>query len=191
MMHHSELSDIELLERIKCDDMGAFDALYHRMWEPLYLFAYKRLKSKPDAEDVVQQVFMSIWERRATKNITSSFSNYLFTAVRYEVIDQLEKMLKDPQQTGHIEDEILPGFNNALDNLYAKEMDQQISDYINNMPEQMQKIFRMSREEQLSPKEISESLAISEKTVRNQLSIAMNHLRPLVKSLILAAFFHS
>lgn len=191
MMHHSELSDIELLERIKCDDMCAFNTLFHRMWEPLYLFAYKRLKSKPDAEDVVQQVFMSIWERRATKNITSSFSNYLFTAVRYEVIDQLEKMTKDAQKTTHIEDQILPDFNNALDGLFAKEIDQQIADYINNMPQQMQKIFRLSREEQLSPKEISETLSISEKTVRNQLSIAMNNLRPLVKSLILTAFFHS
>lgn len=191
MMHHSELSDIELLERIKCDDISAFNTLFHRMWEPLYLFAYKRLKSKPDAEDVVQQVFMTIWERRATKNITSSFSNYLFTAVRYEVIDQLEKMTKDAQKTIHIEEDILPTFENALDGLFAKEMDQQIADYINNMPQQMQRIFRLSREEQLSPKEISETLSISEKTVRNQLSIAMNNLRPLVKTLILTVFFHT
>lgn len=191
-MRYTELTDIELLGRIKCDDMNAFETLYRRMWEPLYLFAQKRLKSKADAEDVVQQVFMGIWENRATKNIVGSFSNYLFTAVRYEVIDQLTAMLKDKQKMVHVQEQILPGVNATLENLLAKEIDKEISDYIQNMPEQMQKIFRLSREEQLSPKEIAQTLAISEKTVRNQLSIAVNNLRPLVKeSLVLLLIFHS
>ncbi|WEK34642.1 MAG: RNA polymerase sigma-70 factor [Candidatus Pseudobacter hemicellulosilyticus] len=191
-MRYMELTDIELLERIKCDDMNAFETLYRRMWEPLYLFAQKRLKDRGDAEDVVQQVFMSIWENRATKNITGSFSSYLFTAVRYEVIDQLTAMLKDKQKLSHVQEHILPAFNATLENLLAREMDKEISEYIQNMPEQMQKIFRLSREEQLSPKEIAQTLAISEKTVRNQLSIAVNNLRPLVKeSLILLFIFHS
>jgi RNA polymerase sigma-70 factor (ECF subfamily) len=189
---YTELTDIELLERIKRDDINAFEALYRRMWEKLFLFAYSRLKRKADAEDVVQQVFMNIWEQRATKNIVGSFSNYLFTAVRYEVIDQLAAMLKDHQQLAHVEEQILPGFNETLENLLAKEMDKEISNHIQNMPEQMQRIFRLSREEQLSPKEIAKTLAITEKTVRNQLSIAVSNLRPLVKeSLVLLLILHS
>lgn len=192
MVHYAKLTDNELLERIKCDDINAFETLYQRMWEPLYLFALKRLKSKPDAEDVVQQVFMSIWENRASKNISGSFSNYIFTAVRYEVIDQLAAMLKDQQKAEHLQQHILPDFNETLENLLAKEMDKEISEYIQHMPAQMQKIFRLSREEDLSPKEIAKILAISEKTVRNQLSIAVNNLRPLVKeSLILLVILHT
>lgn len=189
---YTELTDAALLERIKCDDISAFETLYHRMWERLFLFAQSRLKSKADAEDVVQQVFMNIWEHRATKNITGSFSNYLFTAVRYEVIDQLAAMLKDHQKLAHVQEHILPGFNETLENLLAKEMDKEISDHIQHMPEQMQKIFRLSREEQLSPGEIAKTLAITEKTVRNQLSIAIGNLRPLVKeSLVLLLILHS
>lgn len=189
---YTELSDIALLERIKCDDINAFEALYHRMWEKLFLFAQSRLKNKADAEDVVQQVFMNIWEHRASKNITGSLSSYLFTAVRYEVIDQLAAMLKDHQKMAHVQEHILPGFNETLGNLLAKEMDKEISGHIQQMPEQMQKIFRLSREEQLSPKEIAKTLAITEKTVRNQLSIAVSNLRPLVKeSLVLLLVFHS
>lgn len=189
---YTELTDIELLERIKCDDINAFEALYLRMWEKLFLFAQSRLKSKADAEDVVQQVFMNIWEQRATKNIVGSFSNYLFTAVRYEVIDHLTAMMKDHQKLGHVEEHILPAFNETLENLLAKEMDKEIAGHIQNMPEQMQRIFRLSREEQLSPKEIAKALAITEKTVRNQLSIAISNLRPLVKeSLVLLLILHS
>lgn len=190
-MHYAELTDEELLECIKRDDVIAFETLYRRMWEPLYIFAQKRLKSRADAEDVVQQVFMSIWERRASKNITGSFSSYLFTTVRYEVIDHLAAMLKDQEKIGHVREQILPGFNETLENLLAKEMDKEISDYIQNMPAQMQKIFRLSREEQLTPKEIAQTLSISEKTVRNQLSIAVNNLRSLVKEgLVLLLIIH-
>lgn len=189
---YTELTDIALLERIKCDDINAFEALYHRMWEKLFLFAQSRLRSKADAEDVVQQVFMNIWEQRASKNITGSLSSYLFTAVRYEVIDQLSAMLKDHQKLAHVQEHILPGFNETLENLLAKEMDKEISAHIQHMPEQMQRIFRLSREEQLSPKEIAKTLAITEKTVRNQLSIAVSNLRPLVKeSLVLLLVLHS
>ncbi|MCW3464814.1 RNA polymerase sigma-70 factor [Chitinophaga nivalis] len=185
-MRYTELTDRELLERIKCDDIPAFETLYRRMWESLYLFAFRRLKSKADAEDVVQQVFMNIWENRATKNITGSFSNYIFTAVRYEVIDQLTAMLKDQQQLAHIQTHILPDFNEALENLLAKEMDKEIAQHIQQMPAQMQKIFRLSREAQMTPEEIAKTLSLSEKTVRNQLSMAVSNLRPLVKeSLVL------
>jgi RNA polymerase sigma-70 factor (ECF subfamily) len=189
--HYTALSDAELWERISCDDREAFDALFQRMWEPLYLFAYKRLKSRPDAEDVVQQVFISIWERRSSKTITTSFSGYLFTAVRYEVIDQLTAMMKDAQKIAHVQEQVLPAFNETLEKLLAKEMDEEIDAYIKSMPQQMQKIFRLSREEQLTPKEIAETLSLSEKTVRNQLSLAVNHLRPLVKeSLVVLLLLH-
>lgn len=188
----AEPSDIELLQRIQQDDAQAFETLFRRMWEPLFLFAYKRLKSSSDAEDVVQQVFMSIWERRKTARITTSFSNYLFTAVRYEVIDQLTLMSKTPGKIEYVEEHILPAFNETAAQLMAKELDSEISEYIDSMPRQMQNIFRLSREEQLTPREIAERLKISEKTVRNQLSIAVNHLRPLVKeSLLLLVLFHS
>lgn len=191
-MPNTEPTDIELLRKIQQSDVQSFELLYKRMWEPLFLFAYKRLKSKKDAEDVVQQVFMSIWERRQTTHISTSFSSYLYSAVRYEVIDQLALMMKTAHQLSHLEENTLPGFNETATLLLARELDNDIAEYIGTMPRQMQKIFRLSREEQLSPQEIAQQLDISEKTVRNQLCIAISKLRPLIKqSLLLLVIYHS
>lgn len=182
---YTEMADTELWDCIRNNDRDAFDVLFRRMWEPLYLFAYKRLKSKADAEDVVQQVFIALWENRSSRSLKGSFSGYLFSAVRYEVIDQLSAMMKDASKTELITEQIVPSFNATLEKLLTRELDQELDAYINTMPQQMQKIFRLSREEQLAPHEIAHTLSLSEKTVRNQLSLAMHYLRPFIRESLL------
>jgi len=185
-MRSSELTDTELLQRIKQDDAAAYQSLFERYWEKLYLFAWKRLKSRQEAEDVVQHVFMKIWERRATRNIVFSFQHYLYRSVSYEVIASLKGMLDRTEDISAVNESILPAFNNVLEKMSVDELDALIESEISNLPLRMQEIYRLSREKELSIREIAEHLDLSEQTVKNQLTGALARLRkPVTDALVL------
>ncbi|MGN7722383.1 RNA polymerase sigma factor [Chitinophaga sp. 22620] len=179
-------NDMELLERLKQNDTEAFGILFDRYWEGLFLFAWKRLKSKQDAEDVVQQVFMKIWEHRTSRTITYSLQAYLYRSVSYEVIDALKNMTGSPEDLDAVNEHILPVFNDILEKLTADELNELINAEINALPQRMQQVYRLSREEDLSITEIAQKLEISEQTVKNQLTTALSRLRkPIMQVLLL------
>ncbi len=189
-MHSVELTDLELLEAIRDDDPAAYRELFNRYWEKLYLFALKRLKSRQEAEDVVQHVFMKLWEHRASRKISFSFQSYLYRSVYYEVIASLKKMLDGAEDITAINESILPVFNDILDKMSVTELDDLIGEEIRKLPARMQEIFRLSREEELSIPEIASRLNLSEQTVKNQLSSALSRLRkPVIDTLCLALMY--
>lgn len=179
------ISDLQLLQLIKENDTVAFRALYDRFWEKLYRYAWKRLKSKHDAEDVVQHVFMKLWEHRSARNI-QSVEQYLYKSVYYEVLDVLKNIAGKNEDFSELNEAILPSFNNIHQKIGTSELDRIIEDAISKLPPKMQEIYRLSREEDLSVNEIAARLNISEQTVKNQLTTALSRLRkPLTETLLL------
>lgn len=186
-MENSLPNDIELLERLKQDDTEAFKVLFDRYWEGLYLFAWKRLRSRQDAEDVVQRLFMKIWEHRASRNIKASLQAYLYKSASYEVIDALKNMTGRTVDLDGANEYIVPVFSDVLDKLSLEELNELIDREIKRLPDRMQQIYRLSREEDLSTREIAGKLHLSEQTVKNQLTIALSRLRkPIMQTLLLA-----
>jgi len=176
-MNMTILTDSELLSRIRQDDAHAFKALYLRLWESLFVFAVKRLGSEADAEDVVQDVFASLWARRHSIEIKDSFEGYLFSAVRYKVIDQVAAMLRNPLKLDFVNETLLPAVNSASDSLLSKELTHFLDQEIQSLPEKMREIYQMYIEEHRSVAEIAKKLSLSEQTVRNQLGIARGRLK--------------
>jgi RNA polymerase sigma-70 factor (ECF subfamily) len=76
-------TDQQLLDLIRTDDRGAFTELYNRYWDKTYAVALHRLEDEHEAEEVVQEVFLSIWQRRATLQLTHTVATYLAVAVKY------------------------------------------------------------------------------------------------------------
>ena len=167
----------DLLVRIQQDDPTAFESLYLQMWEPLFVFAMKRLQSEPDAEDVVQNVFATIWTRRHSLKISTTFKGYLFTAVKYSVLDKINEMLQRPSGIETVSQSILPEINDVLNPMLLKELQVLVDNEINQLPEKMRQVYLMSLEEHLSISQIAERLQLSEQTVRNQLNTARNRLK--------------
>ena len=183
----SALNDKDLLERLRKDDTEAFKILFDRYWEGLYHFAWKRLRSRQDAEDVVQHLFMKIWEHRASKDIQYSLQAYLYRSASYEVIDVMKDMLGRAEDIDAFTEHVLPVFSNVLDKLSLAELQQLIDAEINRLPARMQEIYRLSREQDLSVREIAVKLGLSEQTVKNQLTVALSRLRkPMMQTLLLA-----
>ncbi|HVI46660.1 MAG TPA: RNA polymerase sigma-70 factor [Chitinophaga sp.] len=179
-MKYQYLTDTELLQLVARDDAAAYEILYNRYWEPLFLFAYKRLKFTSPAKDVVQDVFISLWKRRTTLQVTASLRTYLFTAVRYEVLRNIAQLEQGPvcddQALLHV-----PAEAAAADLLYEKELRYVLTDAIDKLPVKMKEIYVLSRQHHKSISEIASELALSEQTVKNQLSKALARLRMHLK----------
>ncbi len=171
-------TDQELLADIANGDSRAFEILYRRYFSKLYGAAYKRLQDKELTEEIVQELFVSLWERRASLPI-ENIENYLFTSIKYLVIAQFKKdtLFEKYSSTLNL-DENDDNFTEqavAFDELNAAYQDALLS-----VPEKCREVFLLKRSG-LSQKEISEKLDISEKTVENQMTKALKILREALK----------
>ena len=160
------------------NDREAFTLLYRRYWEGLFITAAKALRGKEEAGDVVQDVFLSLWNRRHELKIEDSLPAYLHTAVRYKSIQYIEKNITRRDYLGLFADVAinhLPA--NAEDNLQLKEMQEAVSKSVAKMPPRMQEVYLLSRMEHLSHKQIAEQLNISAETVKKHIQNALNLIR--------------
>jgi len=188
-LHLTEQSDIDLVARIRNDDGAAFNILFDRYWEKLYLFAFNRLKSEADAKDVVQELFINFWLRREALLIETTLPAYLHAAVHYEVLAHLSRSMKAAKRKADIERNILPDFTSWLSPLQLKELLAVLEAEVSRLPEKIQQVYRLNQEENLSVREIASRLNIAEQTVRNQLNTAFKKLRPHLKEAMLAIIF--
>jgi RNA polymerase sigma-70 factor (family 1) len=170
-----DLSDKALL--IAVDEHSAFRILYNRYWESLYKKALYRLGNSEDAQDAVQEVFISLWRNRETIQFEGTLSPYLFTALKYCVIKKVYQNAKKGIPLPLSVDELECTGLTTEELLQYKEMQAIIAIEVNKLPQRMQEIYRLSRMEDLQIAEIAEQLNISEQTVKNTLSTALKRLR--------------
>jgi RNA polymerase sigma factor (sigma-70 family) len=176
-------SDTELTFHLKEGEKVAFDEIYERYWKKLYNDTYKRLRRVEQVEEIVQDVFTDLWAKRTTKNIENLYG-YLLTAVRYQVF-----MLYKKGKTSPIFEEPLEHL--AFDTLQAdsllnvKELKGCIALWLSMQPEKRGEIFRLKYMEDLTTREISEMLGISQKTVQNQLLTSFTSLREFLSKLMI------
>lgn len=172
-------SDSELFEELKKDNKMAFSILFDRYSDILFRFIQKRIESIPDVEDIIQEVFISMWNRRSKIEVSDSIYPYLFKAAKYEMIDWLIKSEKRNRHLDYLEinkDQYLIG-TTSEDELIAKELAKLLENEMSRMPDTMRSIFRLSRSEDMSIKDIANQLSLSEQTVKNNVSMALNRLK--------------
>ncbi|WP_017259074.1 RNA polymerase sigma-70 factor [Pedobacter arcticus] len=166
--------DNELLISIRNDDRFAFNTIYNQYWSKLYLFAYNILRNREAAEDIVQDIFIQLWQKRADVHI-DNLQNYLYTAVRYQVF----RSIRDGKNRTNLLERFLK-FSPQVEIesvLFEKEINQRLDESIALLPARCKEIFTLSRKEHLSIKEISKRLEISPKTIENQITIAIRRVR--------------
>jgi|SRR5690606_21648900 RNA polymerase sigma-70 factor (ECF subfamily) len=179
-------SDEELLSRLACDDECAFEVLYRRHWAQLFEKAYKRLKSREQAEEVVQDIFTALWHNRNQIEINHSFVVYIHSALKYQVIgiyrsnEKKEKHLNMIQEQNQYEYQV----EEAL--LY-QELNAAVEAEVDRLPSKCKEAFNLSRKEHLSFKEIAEEMEISVNTVEKHIGKALRILRTNLKGFITLA----
>jgi RNA polymerase sigma-70 factor (family 1) len=174
-MYEVLLYDVQLINRLKNDDETALSAIYKNYWQPLYVSAYHIIKDKQICEDVIQELFIKLWNKRHEIEITVSLKAYLYASIRYEVYRQIRM----GAIRGDIYDDLIERIHTPAiyGNIEYKELIAQISSIINKLPEKCREVYKLSREENLSHKQIASQLNISTKTVENHLTKALRQLR--------------
>ncbi|KAA2243200.1 RNA polymerase sigma-70 factor [Chitinophaga agrisoli] len=163
---------------LKEGDMAAYEAIYNEFWPKLYGYVYNRLKNKEVAEEIVQEVFFSLWMKRATLELTHSLSAYLHTAVKYQLFNYLkaDHVRRNYVSRAAVDKGALTDNSNE-EHIAAADLKNTMEKEISRLPEKCQQVFRMSRQEHLSVHDIATSLNISRKTVENHLTKALRQLR--------------
>ncbi|MGN6602311.1 MAG: RNA polymerase sigma-70 factor [Ginsengibacter sp.] len=172
----------ELLILLAANDEQAFTEIYNRFWKKLFVIANNRIKDTELAEDVVHDVFVSLWANRSTAKI-QALENYLASATKYLVLAKIKKIERERlHKTTHPGASIieLP----IEDSLHYKHLLEIVKDEIENLPERCRLIFKYSRNEHMAVKEIAEHLNISSKTVENQINKALKQLRVATKTFL-------
>nr|WP_321413309.1 RNA polymerase sigma-70 factor [uncultured Allomuricauda sp.] len=173
MKKDSNQSDEELVARIRKEDKKAFGILFDRYWERLLLQARIKLNSEFEAEEVVQDVFVGLWKRRHKLELRYTFHSYIASCVKYEIFARYAKREKNKRFV-HDENEILQLVDtNTEDWLDYESVRSMIEKAVEELPERCRLVFKMSREEGLSHKEISEELNIGTKTVEAHITKAI------------------
>jgi len=164
--------------RFKDGDMKAFDIIYNAYSRKLFGFIYKILKTEADTKEVVQEVFIKLWENRQKITSLALFDSYLFTIAHNKSIDTIRKRLREKKYIEYIYSlQISVSENKTLDEFDYQELKQQSDLLIEKLPQRQKEVYKLSRVEHLSYQEIAVRLNISVNTVENHMSKALQILR--------------
>lgn len=181
MRQYIKFSDTNLLALLKQGDMVAFEELYERYWSKLYSAGYKRLGKREAAEEIVQDIFTSLWIKRSSLVINSSFESYLFSAVKYMVFASFQREKNRKSYENYVVQVHKDIDNSTVEAIDWNELKRNVGTEVEKLPEKCRKVYELSRKEFRSNKEIAFSLGISEKTVENHLTRALRTLRVNLK----------
>lgn len=177
MAAYSTYTDQELVALLQNDDQAAFAMIYQRYYRLLYIHALKKLADEDEAKDIIQELFTTLWTKRATILQDTNFAAFLYTAVRNRVLDYFTHQKVAEKYISSLQDFIDTDPVAADDRVNEKELLEFIQAEIQSLPPKMREIFLLSREQNLSHKEIAARLGISEQTVSKQVSNALKMLR--------------
>ncbi len=183
----SSLTDKELVMKLRDHEEDGMIILYKTYWKELYVAAFSVLRDKEDCEDIIQDLFIKIWNKRKELEITSSLRNYLLAAVRYEVYRKVRGSRKYESLLTEIIDTVVD--HSLCNELEYKELQSRIANVIDTLPTKCREVYQLSRHEQLSHQEISTRLSISTKTVRNHLTKALHYLRLSMDQILLLVLY--
>jgi RNA polymerase sigma-70 factor (ECF subfamily) len=170
-------NDKEYVECLKKDDFIAFDALFNKYSKSLYAFALSITRDSFAAEEITQLVFLKVWEKRIQINEYLSFKSFLFSVAYNETISWLR--MEKSQKRRITEFVNITGFqtNETEQAVEFRNIEGLANQLVQEMPEKRKEIFRLSREQGFSNREIAIKLDISIKTVENQITSALKYLR--------------
>jgi RNA polymerase sigma-70 factor (family 1) len=188
MLIYNELNDQELTALLREGDNTAFTEIYHRYKALLYIFAYKRIGEREETRDLIHELFMALWNKRESLQITTGLLPYLYTAVRNRIIDLVAHQKVVSRYIDEFQ-EYIDADNSPTDQLIIhKELLELIEREVAALPQKMRQVFELSRKTNRSRKEIAAELALSEQTVKSHMHHALKTLKGKLGPLLALLF---
>ena len=187
-MYYQLQNDEALLEMLCRSDTGAFDEIYRRYWIVVFRYAVSKVHTQQIAEDLCQDVFVSLWQRRNTVAI-QNLEGYLVQATKFGVLNYIRAKIKDKKYLDLAV--VYPNTDNETENiLFLRNLMDAWEKAVAELPEKTQEIFRLSKVGNYSNKEIALQLHLTEKAVEYHITKSFKFLRIQLKEfLLLSALF--
>lgn len=175
-----ESTDFQLVTLLNQGNEYAFSLIYQRYAERLTNFAASKLYSLDDARDVLHDLFVKLWADRQALQLTGSLESYLFSAIRYRIVDKIRRNITREEYAALVQtlERSYPTSTDQL--LQVRELETSISNALLKLPAKTQQIYHLSRQEHHTVAEIAQLLGLSEQTIKNQLTLALKHLRQAI-----------
>lgn len=170
-------SDLLLFDQVKNDDMAAYEVIFKKYFKELYRFAFSYVRDGQIAEEMAQEVFLYIWEKRMQIEIQTTLKTYLYSAVKNKCLNYIKLELSRQQSMSDISKVMLSISGENMDEGESEQLKKYIQNAIDSLPKKCRQIFILSRNAGMTYEEIAKELGLSKKTVENQMGIALKKLR--------------
>ena len=171
------MDERELVLRLIDGDEDAFCELYAAYKNRLLYFAMKFVKSREFAEDIFQDAFTVVWQSRRFINPDASFSSYLYTIVRNRILNQIRDMANEDKLKEQILSHAVDSANETNNKILFDDLKDVVSRALEQLTPRQREVFNMSRDLQMSHKEIAEALGVSVNTVQEHISVSLKVIR--------------
>ena len=178
---YHKLSDHLLLEECRLDNLRAYDQLFERYFGKLYSFSLNYVKNAAVAEELVMDLMFNIWKKRKDLVINGEFSAYLLTAMKNVMFNHLRKKELLTSDINFLPEQAAAAGHLADHRLQYKELEQVYQLKLSELSPQRRKIFKLSREEQMTYPQIAESMNLSVNTIKTQMLVSLKYLRESLK----------
>lgn len=168
--------DRETILLMSKGDKKAYETIFRRFYPKVHRFVAMLLKNNDDADDVCQLIFLKIWNKREKFTDIRDFDSYLFILTKYTVINYISSRHVMPIDI-HSLPELCSNESSPFDDVVVKDTQLLVDMVVENMPQQRQMIYRMSREQHLKNEEIAQRLGVQKKTVENHLNLALKEIK--------------
>lgn len=179
------ISDVDLVSRLETGDEHAFHEIYDRYWHRLYKTAVSKLGCQENAKELVQDVFLDLWDRRGAVHI-EDLDRYLFRAVKYSALKVIRKEIIRRQYQESFFESASELSTDTENTLAFQELSYAIIKGIEQLPEKVGEVFRLNRIQHLSAREISELLKMPERTVEYHITQALRLMRGYLKDYMIS-----
>jgi len=184
----SQIDEKIILQRFQQGDRSAFSFIFTYYYSDLVNFAYTFTRDKDTAEEIIQDIFLKLWENRYSLTITSSLKSFLLRSVQNKCIDWIRHLdIQDRYRNAMMIAPLL--MENDTDNyLFYSELREALEQALNLLPEEFSGTFRMNRFDGLTYQEIADKLGISVRSVEVRISKALQLLREKLKDYLIPVF---
>lgn len=183
--------DQKLVKTLKKGDVFAFNELFHKYSQKVYNFSIKHLENEEDVKDLVQEIFMKIWDKRKEIDANKSFNGFLFTITLNLIRNYFRKKVKDRKLINKWLEETEPYSDSTKLSIEFRSLEKVVNTIVEQLPPKRRMVFRLSRNEGLSNDDIARRMNIQKKTVENHLNLALRYLRERLQeqSFLVILFF--
>jgi RNA polymerase sigma-70 factor (ECF subfamily) len=182
-MEYALLSNELLTKLLHAGDADAFREIYNRYWKKLYHTALAKTRTQQVTEELVQNIFVSLWEKRTTTQI-DHLESYLVRAIKYQVINYIQSFLVREKHLKAVGDITINEENNSDTQILLYELTLAIHTAIERLPAKTKAVFKLSREENCTIKEIAQLMNLSEKAVEYHITQSLKLMRLHLKDFI-------